>query len=241
MFTKKEQPHRGRGRPAGRTPEGDAARRRIYATAIALIGERGYEAATLREVASRAGVSPALLYRYFPSKRAVVLALYDELSERFAAEAAMLPAGKWRDRFIRALELSLGVLGPHRVTLRALAPVLVGDAEEGVFADRTAFSRLRVQRVFAGAVAEASDAPAPALAAPLGRVLYLAHLGVILWWLLDRSPGQRATAGLVALLRQMLPSAALALRLRPVRGFVVSTDGLVADGLLGSMPREAAL
>jgi hypothetical protein len=90
-------------------------------------------------------------------------------------------------------------------------------------------------------VAAASDAPAPALAAALGRVLYLAHLGVILWWLLDRSPGQRATAGLVALLRQMLPSAALALRLRPVRGFVLAADGLVAEALLGAAAREPAL
>ena len=44
-----------------------------------LIAERGYDATTLRDVAERAGVSAGLLYRYFPSKRAVVLALYDEL------------------------------------------------------------------------------------------------------------------------------------------------------------------
>ena len=54
---------RKRGRPPGRTAAGEAARRRLYETAIALIGERGYEGATLRDVAARAGVSPALLYR----------------------------------------------------------------------------------------------------------------------------------------------------------------------------------
>jgi AcrR family transcriptional regulator len=78
-------------------------------------------------VATRAGVSPGLLYRYYPSKRSVVLALYDELSDKFARQATEMPKGKWRDRFIYALELSLYVLGPHRLTLRALAPVLVGD------------------------------------------------------------------------------------------------------------------
>ncbi len=95
----------------------------------------------MRDVATRAGVSPGLLYRYFPSKRAVVLALYDELSEEFARRAVTMRAGKWRNRFINVLELSLEVLGPHRVTLRALAPVMVGDNEEGVFAKSTAFSR----------------------------------------------------------------------------------------------------
>jgi AcrR family transcriptional regulator len=231
MFTENNKP-RGRGRPKGRTAEGDAARRRLYDAAVELIGERGYEAATMRDVATRAGVSAGLLYRYFPSKRAVVLALYDELSEEFARRAVTMRAGKWRDRFITALELSLEVLGPHRVTLRALAPVMVGDNEEGIFAKSTAFSRVRVETAFVHAVRLADDAPKEPLAAALGRLLYLLHLGVILWWLLDRSPGQRATRALVGLLRQMLPSAALTLRLRSVRGFLQSADSLFTDGLL---------
>lgn len=232
MFNENSKP-RKRGRPAGRTEEGDATRQRLYDAAIALIGERGYEAATLRDMASRAGVSPALLYRYFPNKRAVVLALYDALSETFAVRAAAMPEGRWRERFVHTLHLSLEVLGPHRVTLRALAPALVGDAEEGVFADNTAFSRRRVQAAFERAVLEASDAPKGALAPALGRLLYLAHLGVILWWVLDRSPGQRATTALIGVVRQILPSAALALHLRAVRGFVQALDALFGEALLG--------
>jgi len=194
MFTKNGKSTK-RGRPPGRTVEGEATRRRLYETAIRLVGEQGYEATTLRDVAKRGGVSPGLLYRYFPSKRSVVLALYDELSDAFAKEAAGMPVGKWRDRFLYALETSLRALGPHRVTLRALAPVMVGDADEGVFAQSTAFSRTRVQAIFRTAVIDANDAPSQKLAEALGRLLYLMHLGVILWWLLDKSPGQRAACG----------------------------------------------
>jgi AcrR family transcriptional regulator len=86
MFTKNNKPAK-RGRPPGRTAAGEATRRKLHETAIRLIRERGYEATTLRDVATRAGVSPGLLYRYFPSKRSVVLALYDELSDAFAKEA----------------------------------------------------------------------------------------------------------------------------------------------------------
>ncbi len=232
MITKNSKPQK-RGRPPGRTAEGEATRQRLYEAAIGLIGVRGYEAATLRDVATRAGASPGLLYRYFPNKRAVVLALYDELSEAFAGNARALPAGRWRARFVHALELSLETLGPHRVTLRALAPMMVGDAGEGVFAESTAFSRRRVQGVFRDAVLGASDAPKPALAQALGRILYLIHLGVVLWWLLDKSRGQRATRGLVGLLDRILPSAALALKLPAVRGFVRTVDGLFEEGLLG--------
>ncbi len=231
MFSKNSKPLR-RGRPPGRTPEGEATRERLYRTAIALVGERGYQAATLRDVAARAGVSPGLLYRYFPSKRAVVLALYDELSEEFARQAEAMPRGKWRERFIHVLELSLRVIGPHRVTLRALAPVMIGDTDEGVFAQATAFSRLRVQTAFQRAVIDATDAPKAPVAAALGRLLYLLHLGILLWWLLDRTPGQTATGALIALFRQILPSAAVALHLRPVRTFVVSADSLFEQALL---------
>jgi AcrR family transcriptional regulator len=229
MFSEK----RKRGRPIGRTPAGEATRRRLYDVATQLVAERGYDGATLREVAGRARVSASLLYRYFPSKRAVVLALYDELSDVYAREAAAMPRGKWRDRFAFALQASLRVLGPHRQTLRALAPAMLGEGEEGLFAATTAFSRTRVQGAFRDAVVGASDAPAVPLAQALARLLYLLHLAVILWWLLDRSAGQRATAGLVALLRRVLPAAALTLRLPLVRGFVLSADELLGQALLG--------
>src|SRR6476661_5622262 len=104
-----------RGRPRGMTEQGAAARRQLYDTAIALIASRGYEATTLRDIARQAGVSVGLLYRYFPSKHAVILALYDELSSEYAQQAARMPPGRWRDRFLFALKTSLDVLEPHQM------------------------------------------------------------------------------------------------------------------------------
>src|SRR5258708_31384539 len=124
MFTENVKP-RKRGRPAGPTAQGTAARDRLYATATQLIAARGYEATTLRDIAKEARVSVGLLYRYFPSKQAVVIALYDELSAEYASKTAEMPQGRWRDRFVFALNTSLHVLKPHRVALRALTPVLV--------------------------------------------------------------------------------------------------------------------
>ena len=70
-------------------------------------------------------------------------------------------------------------------------------------------------------------------------MLYLVHLAVLLWWLLDRSARQRATGTLVSLARQMLPSAALTLRLPPVRRFVVAVDELIREALFGTEPLPA--
>jgi AcrR family transcriptional regulator len=241
MFTKTVNPdtspepgRRKRGRPPGTTPQGEAARARLYATALGLIGERGYEGTTLRDVAHKAGVSATLLYRYFPNKRALLVAFYDELSIEQQARAAKMPApAHWRDRFMYSLDASLDVLRPHRRTLAALMPALVAAGDDGLFGAATAGSRERVMGVFQDAVTGAKDAPRGGLAPALGRLLYLAHLGIILWWLLDRSANQRTTSALVALIRQILPAASLAVRLPHVGRFVTAGDRLFSEGLLG--------
>jgi AcrR family transcriptional regulator len=230
MFTDKSK--KKRGRPPGQTEQGLAARQRLYETALTLIAERGFDQTTLRDVAAAAGVSVGLLYRYFPSKHAVILALYDELSAQQEARAASMPRGKWRDRFVSTLESSLEVLRPHRRTMSALVPVLVSNAPDGLFSATTAFSRERVQRTFQDAVVGATDAPKPELAAALGRLLYLVHLAILLWWLLDKSREQRATRAVVRLLAQALPAASLTLRLPKVGSFILAGDRLFQEALV---------
>ncbi len=232
-------PARGRGRPRGTTAQGLETRRRLYQTAVSLMSARGWQDTTLRDVAKEAGVSVGLLYRYFPSKRAVVLALYDELSAEYVERGSEMPPGRWRDRFLSALTTSLDVLRPHRGTLASLVPILVGDASEGLFAPSTAFSRVRVQGMFVQAVVGATDAPRGELAPALGRLLYLLHLAILLLWLLDRSPGQRASSALVGLLKQALPLAATTLRVPGVPALLVAADGLVREALIADSPAES--
>jgi len=221
---------RGRGRPRGMTAQGIETKNRLYTIAVRLIATRGWHETTLRDVATDAGVSVGLLYRYFPSKRAIVLAFYDNLSAAYAVQAHM-ESGPWRDRFLYALRMSLDILRPHRQTLVALVPVLVSAGDDGLFAPGTAFSRIRVAQVFQDAVTGATDAPRPPLGVALGRLLYLAHLATILWWLLDRSPEQWATDRLLKLLERALSLATLSLRLGRVRALIVAADDVARAAL----------
>lgn len=209
-------------------------RERLFEQAVALIAAKGYEAATLRELAAAAQVSPALLYKYFPSKRAVLLELYERLSAEHASRCEAMRPGRWRDRFLFALRTSLAVLEPSRKTIVALTPVLAGDPDEGVFSRRLSGSRLRVQAAFGLAVVGASDSPARPLADALGRLLYLLHMAVLLFWLLDKSPKQRATAGIIALVAGLLPVASFSLRLPATRRAVLAADSLASEGLFSS-------
>ncbi|MBL9027587.1 MAG: TetR/AcrR family transcriptional regulator [Myxococcales bacterium] len=237
MFTKnRKSPARRkvakpRGRPRGETAQGREARQRLYETALRLFAARGYEATTLRDIAKEAEVSPGLLYRYFDSKQAVVMALYDQLSSRYADEASSMGPGPWRERFVFAMGCSLAVLGPERASLGALVGVLVGDPRQGLFASETASSRERVRQAFERAVTQAADAPAGEVAAALGRLLYLAHLALLLFWLLDQSPEQRATSRLLDKVEEALPWLSAAIASGLADHLILDTDEITREAL----------
>ena len=53
-----------------------------------LFAEKGYEATTMTEIASRAGAAIGSLYQFFPSKEALAEALFNRFAERAAAAFA---------------------------------------------------------------------------------------------------------------------------------------------------------
>ena len=62
----------------------------------------------------------------------------------------------------------------------------------------------------------ATDAPRARHAGNLARVLYVAHLGLLLFWLHDRTPEERATDELLAFARDTLGLTRPLLALPPV-------------------------
>ncbi|WP_433216662.1 TetR/AcrR family transcriptional regulator [Microtetraspora malaysiensis] len=56
----------------------ESSRQAIFAAARELCAERGYGRLTIEAIASRAGVSKKTIYRWWPSKGAVILELLDE-------------------------------------------------------------------------------------------------------------------------------------------------------------------
>jgi AcrR family transcriptional regulator len=90
-----------------------------------LLDEVGYARLTIEGVAARAGVGKATVYRWWPSKGALVV---DALSEYRAAPPA-LDTGSLRTDLVRAVEYVIGVLTTSTVgsTIPALAAELVRD------------------------------------------------------------------------------------------------------------------
>ncbi|HEY0199592.1 MAG TPA: helix-turn-helix domain-containing protein [Rhodanobacter sp.] len=93
-------------------------------TAAAYFVEKGYDAATMTEIAARAGASIGSLYQFFPTKEALALALLDRYARTLYAQMDAL-AGQLPDRDIGRLAARLSGLlvefRRHHPTFAALA------------------------------------------------------------------------------------------------------------------------
>lgn len=180
------------------TAKGEATRERILETAIAQFGQKGYAQTTMRQIAQTAGCSLGLAYRYFPGKEAMVFALYERLVAEFAQEVASLPAETLAARWAQAERADLSRLAPHRETLSELFSAgLSPRSPVRVLGPESLPLRRRMHALFFDILSGASDAPRDAIVRPLTTLLYAGHLLLVLFWLQDPTPNQRATDALI--------------------------------------------
>ncbi|WP_369213627.1 TetR/AcrR family transcriptional regulator [Streptomyces flavofungini] len=69
------------------TRRSERSRRAIYDAALALVHETGYAKLTIEAIAARAGVGKQTIYRWWPSKGAVLLDAFLDLAAQANAEA----------------------------------------------------------------------------------------------------------------------------------------------------------
>jgi len=138
--------------PDWRQRKKTATRDRIRASALLLFAEQGYDATTVEQIATAAGVSHMTFFRYFPAKEDVVLSdAYDPL---IASYIARTPAAWPVARRIRAV-LAEGlrqVYDTDRDTLLAQNKLIVSTPAllDRLWTDQIATQRLILQALGAG-------------------------------------------------------------------------------------------
>jgi AcrR family transcriptional regulator len=119
-------------------------RERLIAAMAEVCGEGGYSAATVAEVARRAGVSTASFYRQFKDRRECMLASFGELFGRLLGEiegacaAEKAPAEKVR----AGVGVAATLLAADPPTARLLAVEIAAVGTEGVRLQHAAVERL---------------------------------------------------------------------------------------------------
>ncbi|PWC02938.1 TetR family transcriptional regulator [Agromyces badenianii] len=153
-MTERSEPRR-RGRPRGVTA-GDT-RARILEAATAEFGEHGYEAASVRAIARRAGVDPALVHHYFDGKQALVAEVVEVplRPDRLVREALDAPLEELGERLVRAV---LGAWDSGPVRPAAVAALRSAIGQGPVARMLREFLRREIMQRIASALGGADDA-----------------------------------------------------------------------------------
>lgn len=173
----------------------EETRSRILEAALSVFQERGFAQATMREIAAEAGVAVGAAYYYFDSKDALVMAFYERAQEEMHRETeAALDRAKTLEARLRAIiSAKFRYFAPNRRLLSALSAHTDPDHPLSPFSSETARIREQDVRLFERAVGE-SGVKLPASVAPyLGRLLWMYQMGLILFWVYDKSAGQSRT------------------------------------------------
>jgi AcrR family transcriptional regulator len=157
--------------------------------------ERGFERATMREIATAAGVAVGAAYYYFESKDAIVMAFYERSQGEMRPQIeALLERSKTLESRLRAvISTKFECFGPNRKLLGALSAHSDPEHPLSPFSKET--SEIREQDIgfFARAVADSGVKLPPSIEPYLPRLLWMYQMGLILFWVYDHSEEQRRT------------------------------------------------
>ena len=180
--------------------KGERTKERIVAAALELFRAHGYEATTMRMVAEAAGVSLGNAYYYFASKDLLLQAFYREVHEAHVAAAAPALAGArtLHDRLLAVMLAKLEVIEPyHRFSALMFRSAADPESPLNPFHPAGADIAKEGEALFAQALAGSSTRLPKDLAAELPNLLWTYSMGVVLYWIHDRSPQRDKTRRLI--------------------------------------------
>lgn len=182
---------RTRGRraaPGERGPsKAEVSRERVLAAAAGIFSERGYAGATMRDIASAAGLQAGSLYYHYPSKELLIEAVLDSgihgvSTAVYTAIAALPPSSSYGERLRAAIVAHLeSVLtyGAYASASRHLLAQVPPEVRRKHVTRRDAYSDFWLQLLEA---AQAAGAVRPGLDLRLTRTFILGALNSALDW-----------------------------------------------------------
>jgi AcrR family transcriptional regulator len=180
------------------TTKSAATRALVLQTALGMFRTKGFAKTTMRAIAAEAGVSLGSAYYYFASKDELVLELYREsvAEQRVLASKALAGTAGLGARLKAALNAGVDALTPyHHFGGAFIASALPPQSAVNPFGEASRQAREDAVAIFVEVI-EGAKVP-QFLRSQLPELLWLAYMGVVLFWVYDRSEDQRRTRTLI--------------------------------------------
>ncbi|MFG2330406.1 TetR/AcrR family transcriptional regulator [Streptomyces sp. NPDC048604] len=219
--------------PAKAAPKSEQTRALILETALRLFRERGYDKTTMRAIAQEAGVSVGNAYYYFSSKEHLVQGFYDRIAEEHQAAVRGILDGPEKDLTARirgVLIAWLDIAEPyHEFAAQFFKNAADPDSPLSPFSPESEGPREAVIDVHRRVISGAAVKVDPELAEALPQLLWLQQMGLVLFWVYDRSENAANSRRLVERLAPVTARAISLSRFRILRPLVKETHDLLAD------------
>ncbi|GAB6912685.1 TetR family transcriptional regulator [Streptomyces drozdowiczii] len=227
---------------AVKAPKSEQTRALILETALRLFQERGFDRTTMRAIAQEAGVSVGNAYYYFSSKEHLVQGFYDRLATEHAA--AVRPVLEEETdlaaRMRGVLMAWLDVAEPYRpFATQFFKNAADPESPLSPFSAESAGAREAVIALHARCLTGSTTRTDPELAPLLPQLMWLMHMGLVLFWVYDRTDGAERSRRLIA---RTVPIAARAValsRFRVLRPLVRQVHEVLEEFLPETTARTA--
>jgi AcrR family transcriptional regulator len=184
------------------TPKAEETGTKILDAALELFRQEGFDAATMRGIAEKAGVATGAAYYYYHSKDAIVMDFYRRSSAEMQPkiEEALRDVRGLESRLRKLIEVKLEHFAPNRGVLRALLRS-GADPDNPVSPFSTDTTQIRETDLawFARILTDCGISVPRDLEPHLPGVLWFLQMGVIYFWVIDDSPNQQRTKRLLDL------------------------------------------
>ena len=189
-----------RKKKSAKTQKGDQTKALILETALEMFQERGYEQTTMRAIAEKANLSLGNAYYYFHSKEYLIQAFYHRTHElHLAASApALEKEHTLKARLLTVMRLKIETIDPYYEFAGVLFKTAANpESPLNPFSDESDPVRQESIHLFTQVI-DGSKARIPKdLRAELPYLLWVYHMGIILFWIHDKSPKHRRTYRLI--------------------------------------------
>ncbi|MFE3957747.1 TetR/AcrR family transcriptional regulator [Nocardia sp. NPDC059091] len=218
-------------RPEPATARGEETRQQIIDAALRLFEQNGYTKTTMRAIAGEAGVSVGNAYYYFTSKEHLVQGFYQHIQALHQQRVEQGPrsdslAARWL-----AMELAfVDVAAPyHEFGGKFFAIAAEPTSPLSPFSDESRPARQTSTAIMSDMVIGTDVKGDKRLMAELPNLLWLAHMGIVLFWVHDRSPDQERTRLLIRRAAPLVERIVALSRLRPLRPVLYPALDLIQD------------
>jgi AcrR family transcriptional regulator len=179
---------------------GERTRQLVVQTALRLFRERGYDRTTMRMVAAEAGLSPGNAYYYFPSKPHLVQHFYAEIQTEHRRRCEPLLGGttSLARRLAGVLHAGIDTMTPYHDFAATFIKVAIDPTSPlSPFSPESVGSRAQSVALFRDVLEGSTTGMDDRLREELPELLWLAYLGLVLFWVYDSSPEQTRTRQLI--------------------------------------------